>query len=243
MEMNSDHSTGLRERQKLKSRERILTAAHDLIRATGSAGFSMRSVADGAELSLGTVYNFFGSKGALLQALLQTMVERLENEMDGLWRKEPLETLLTLAEAAGRHYAADPDFQRVLLRSVLGSNDIGDNGFDVGPSIKLYKRPVEAAIANGQLRSDVDAEVVARNLVTTFLGSLILWVREVIDGEELRIQVMYAFSVVLFASCTEKSRADLLKAQHRYQRQLTTRFFQNRAAASDTRIAGTHKQA
>jgi AcrR family transcriptional regulator len=202
----------------------------------------MRSVTDRAELSLGTVYNFFGSKGALLHALLQTMLERLENEMDGLWRKEPLQTLLTLAEAAARHYAADPHFHRMLLRSVLGSNEIGNNGFDVGPSIKLYQRPVEAAIAKGQLRSDVDAEVVARNLVTTFLGSLIFWVREAIDGEELRIQVMYAFSVVLLALCTGESRAGFLKVHQRYQRQLTTRFFQNRAAACDAPIAATRKE-
>jgi AcrR family transcriptional regulator len=243
METNSDHPAGLRERQKLKRRARILAAAHNLIRGTGSVGFSMRSVADLAELSLGTVYNFFGSKDALLHALLLTMVERLENEMDGLWHKQPLQTLLTLAETGARHYAAEPDFHRVLLRSFLGSSDVRDNRFDVGPSIKLYQRPVEAAIGNGQLHREADAEVVARNLTSTFLGSLILWVREAIDGEELSIQVMYAFSVVLLALSTDASRAELLKAHQRYQRQLTARFFQRRIAVSGTPIAASRREA
>ncbi len=241
MDMNSDHPTGLRERQKLKRRARILNAAHDLIRATGSAGFSMRSVAERAELSLGTVYNFFGSKGALLHGLMLTMVENLETEMDRLSRKEPLQTLLTLAETAARHYAADPDFHRVLLRAALGSSEAGDNRFEMGPSVKLYRRPIEAAIADGQLRSDVDAEVIAGSLTTTFFGSLVLWAREAIDGEELLYQVLYAFSAVLLASCTEKSRAGLLAAQRRYQRHLTS--LRNRRAASDPRTAGTRKPA
>ncbi len=243
IEMNSDNPVGLRERQKLKRRTRILAAAHDLIRTTGSVGLSMRSVAERAELSLGTVYNFFGSKGALLEALLQNMVERLERETDALWRKEPLKTLLTVAETAAKHYGADPDFHRVLLRSVLGSNEIRDSGFDVGSSIKLYQKPVEAAISNGQLRAEVDAETVARDLVITFLGSLILWVREAIDGDELRIQVLYAFSLVLLGVCAEESRAELLKANHRFQRQLSNKFSLNRGTACEIPTAKTAKKA
>jgi len=193
----------------------------------------MQSVANRAELSLATVYNFFGSKGELLYALLQQMVGRLELEMDGLWREEPLQTLLMLAETAANHYAADADFNRRLLRSVWGSPQIRGNEFDVGPSIKLYQKPVKAAISSGQLRREADAEVVARNLVVTFLGSLVLWVHEAIGNEELRIQVLYAFSLALLGVCTEESRAELLNANQRFEQQLSREFFQNRGATTE----------
>ena len=63
---------GLRERRKLERRERILAAAQELIRATGSLGLSMRALALKAEVSLATPYNLFGSKGAVLHALRLT---------------------------------------------------------------------------------------------------------------------------------------------------------------------------
>jgi AcrR family transcriptional regulator len=239
--MNSQYPIGLRQRQRVKRRARILTAAQDLIRATGSVGLSMRSVAERAELSLGTVYNFFGSKGALLYALLHQMVEQLEREMDVSWSTEPLQTLLMVAETAAKHYAADPDLHRVLLRSVLGANEIPGGGLDVAPSVKLYQKPLQAAISAGQLREEADAEIIARDLVISFLGSLILWVRETIGGDELRIQVLYAFSLVLLAVSAETSRAELLKINQRFQRQLSSEFFHLGASVKRARLERARK--
>ena len=88
------------------------------------------------------------------------------------------------------------------------------------------------AISSGQLRREADAEAVARNLVVTFLGSLVLWVHEAIGNEELRIQVLYAFSLALLGVCTEESRAELLNANQRFEQQLSREFFQNRGTTT-----------
>jgi AcrR family transcriptional regulator len=62
--------TGLRERQKAGRREGILKAAAALFRREGFAATSMEQVAELAQLSVGTLYNYFASKGDLLLALV-----------------------------------------------------------------------------------------------------------------------------------------------------------------------------
>jgi AcrR family transcriptional regulator len=61
---------GLRERQKAGRREGILKAAAVLFRRDGFAATSIEQIAELAELSAGTVYNYFASKGDLLLALV-----------------------------------------------------------------------------------------------------------------------------------------------------------------------------
>src|SRR5215470_9123937 len=62
--------TGLRERQKAGRRRDILGAASLLFRRDGFAETSIEQIAGRAQLSAGTVYNYFGSKGDLLLALV-----------------------------------------------------------------------------------------------------------------------------------------------------------------------------
>ena len=62
--------TGLRERQKAGRREGIIKAAALLFRRDGFAATSIEQIAERAELSAGTVYNYFASKGDLLLALV-----------------------------------------------------------------------------------------------------------------------------------------------------------------------------
>ena len=81
---------GLREKRKLERRERILAAAQELIRATGSLGLSMRALATKAEVSLATPYNLFGSKRAIVLAVLQD-VREFHDRFSHLRATDPLE--------------------------------------------------------------------------------------------------------------------------------------------------------
>jgi AcrR family transcriptional regulator len=62
--------TGLRERQKAGRRRDILDAAAMLFKRDGFTAASIEQIAERAELSAGTVYNYFPSKGDLLLALV-----------------------------------------------------------------------------------------------------------------------------------------------------------------------------
>lgn len=62
--------TGLRERQKAGRRRDILDAAATLFKRDGFAAAGIEQIAERAQLSAGTVYNYFPSKGDLLLALV-----------------------------------------------------------------------------------------------------------------------------------------------------------------------------
>src|SRR5271169_6493959 len=72
-----DRPTGLRERQKLKRERRILKAAERLFARKGYAEVAMEDVAARAGLAVGTIYNYFPSKSALLLAIVRSETESL----------------------------------------------------------------------------------------------------------------------------------------------------------------------
>ena len=137
----------------------------------------MRALALKAEVSLATPYNLFGSKGAVLHALRLTVLEKFQHEMNQLRSRDPLDDLLHIAELGAATYASDPPFYRTLMGAMMASNIGIHDGEIEGGSVRLWQRPVEAAIRGGLLRADADAEFVARDLVISFLGVLDLWVR------------------------------------------------------------------
>ena len=57
---------GLRERKKAKTQDRILQSAIELFGENGYANTTMEQIAERAEVGVGTLYNYFGSKRALL---------------------------------------------------------------------------------------------------------------------------------------------------------------------------------
>ncbi len=66
----------LRERQRERRRQNILDAAWQLIGEKGLDNTSIEEVAARAEVGPATVYNYFGSKNDLLQALLVLYIEQ-----------------------------------------------------------------------------------------------------------------------------------------------------------------------
>ncbi len=68
---------GLRGRQKLDRERRIVKAAERLFSRKGYVGVAMEEVAARAGLAVGTIYNYFPSKSALLLAIIRRESESL----------------------------------------------------------------------------------------------------------------------------------------------------------------------
>lgn len=69
--------TGLRERQKADRTRRILEAASGLFRMQGYDAVRIEDIAAAAEVSAGTCYNYFSTKGDLLLAIVSMEVEEV----------------------------------------------------------------------------------------------------------------------------------------------------------------------
>lgn len=69
--------TGLRERQKADRTRRILQAASTLFRAQGYDPVRIEDIAAAADVSVGTCYNYFSTKGDILLAIVSMEVEEV----------------------------------------------------------------------------------------------------------------------------------------------------------------------
>ena len=89
--------TGVRQKKHARTEAAILRAAASLITRNGFENTSIEDIADRAEVGVGTVYNYFGSKNALLLALMQRDTEDLLKGGEAVLAKPPKkpETALT----------------------------------------------------------------------------------------------------------------------------------------------------
>ncbi len=69
--------TGLREKHKADRDRRILKAASKLFRSAGYEGTRIERIADAADVSTGTIYNYYRNKGDLLVAIVAMEVNEV----------------------------------------------------------------------------------------------------------------------------------------------------------------------
>src|SRR5215471_6849715 len=79
-----------RQARSKKRFETILDAAAEVFASSGFEAATMESIADGAETSIGSVYQFFPNKLAVFQALAERCLERSRMLFDGMMTPEAL---------------------------------------------------------------------------------------------------------------------------------------------------------
>ena len=112
----------LRQERAADTRRRIAAAALDLFAEHGFGGTAVAAIAERAGVSAQTVYATFGSKGALLRALLEQMEE---NADAALWREriaadpDPRGKLTAFAQWSAGLFASG----KAVITAGLGVND------------------------------------------------------------------------------------------------------------------------
>lgn len=86
----------LRERNKQRVRERILAAASELFRSVGYDQTTMDEIAERAEISRGTLFNYFPTKDALLRPFMQDIFQTRIRPAVALYLDEQHSTLQAL---------------------------------------------------------------------------------------------------------------------------------------------------
>jgi AcrR family transcriptional regulator len=88
MSGTSQSTPGLRSRKKAKRREEIIAAARRLFAQQGIDATTMADIAEAAEISAPTVFNYFGSKDGVLIALISDGTsEARERDRQLLWQE------------------------------------------------------------------------------------------------------------------------------------------------------------
>lgn len=149
---------GLRERKKIELRERLCDEARRLFAAQDSAGVSVDVIAEAAGVSRATFFNYFPSKGALLDELAGRMTDRLRRYLEEERALgQPLEA--TLVHWFARS-AATIRRSEALSRLLFGHAFAGAEENELrATQMAAVHRAYEGLVADAQARGEVDARV------------------------------------------------------------------------------------
>lgn len=209
-----------REQAKAERRLRIVQAARDLIQETGDAGLSMRSLAAKAGVSLATPYNLFGSKRAVLVALLED-IKGFGDRFGQLKPQDPLDRILSAAQLAVSYYEADPAFYRALWASILAASGSEERVAIFNPKRdSFWLKLLDDAVAAKLLLPEIETAMLLRSLDYTFRSVMLHWVIAEIDLEDVQAAVGYGYALALRGAATSEGQQLLLARLKAYQSKL-----------------------
>jgi AcrR family transcriptional regulator len=211
---------GRREQAKAERREKIVRAARDLIRETGDTDLSMRMIAKRAEVSVATPYNLFGSKRAVVMAVLEDERDFVQKYLK-LKVANAIERIFEAHALAYGYFVRDPDFYRPLWRALLDANQKDETGL-VSPERQAQTRAAWHALLSsaqdeGLLRRDLSVEILERLLSQLAGGALLSWAVGSLDTDDLLPNVGLGYAMVLNSAATPAGAALLGRKISRYR--------------------------
>lgn len=219
-----------REQAKTERRRRIIAAARDLIRETGDTGLSMRAIASRAGVSLATPYNLFGSKRAIVLAILED-VREFHERFSRLPKTDPVERIFQALAISIGYYVEDPDFYRTLWTAVLDTSGKELRTAILNPqSHAFWAALIAEAAKDGAFAPEIDLDLLLRNLNFTFESVMLNWVFGAVDVADLEASVAYGYALALRGAASPAAGARLEAEVIRQQTRLAALRAESQAA-------------
>ena len=209
-----------REQAKAERRDRIVAAARDLIRETGDAGLSMRAIAARAGVALTTPYSLFGSKRAIIVALLDD-VRDFHDRFARVPADDPIARIFAAIEFSLAYLADDPSFYRTLWSEALRF-DGGDLRDDLqSPERDAFWHALLADARDaGALLPGLAIDPLLRALDAVYVATMLAWVLGAIQTERLGARIGYGYTLALRGAATDAHRAALEQRLRDFQQML-----------------------
>lgn len=175
--MAESHNLTRRERRAAERKLQIINAAAHLFAEKGFHRTTTRDIAEEADVSEGTLYNYFESKDDLLLDIMD-MLDDLPSDADQihpLVLEDAREFLITMMR--GRRELIDqyhPMLQSV-LSEILVNPDLRQRYYNeqISPGIILISQQLQELLDHGQFRT-INIPHTARMLVALMLGLYVL---------------------------------------------------------------------
>lgn len=161
------------DRQRERTRRRLLDAGRALIAERGVAGLRIQEITERADVALGSFYNHFTSKEDLVEGVVSEILSDLAaTTVDAPWNGvDPAEMVASANLRFIRLAYDDPDFARLVVN--LGNADMLF-GAAVAPAARIA---VERGIATDRFAvADLGVTLAA------VIGGAFELIREVLDG-------------------------------------------------------------
>ena len=154
----------LRERNKQKVTERIIAAAMELFKAHGCEQTTMDDIAEKAEISRGTLFNYFPSKDALLLPWGQEILEQyVQPQLTAYLNAQTptIEVLRFLFASMSENVLAAPDVMRAFVGEALKATNKPQVERARTGMMEVIIQVLRYGQARGEVRSDLPLEDMA----------------------------------------------------------------------------------
>ena len=159
---------GLRERQKAARESRILKAASAKFRASGYRSVRIEDLAEIAEVSVGTVYNYYQTKGDILIATVAMEVEEVLDAGSHILEDPPAEVGQALLALIYAYYDHSLEYLSKEMWRTAMAHSIESPGTPSGRRYAELDRRLARQVADLiralQARGSVRAELLADDL-------------------------------------------------------------------------------
>jgi AcrR family transcriptional regulator len=185
---------GLRAKQKANRTERILAAATKLFRDQGYDAVRIEDISEHAEVSVGTFYNYFQTKGDILVAIVSLEVEEVLLAGAAVVAKPPgkvAEALQKLVEVYCDHsvvYLSKEMWRTAMALSILNPETPFSRRYsDLDGSLRdQVCGLIKALQAFGTARADVDAVAIGEALFNNLNMMFIEYVKSDMPLDDLK---------------------------------------------------------
>jgi len=186
---------GRRERKKEETKQKIFLAAVKLFNDKGFQATTVDEIAEAADVSKGTFFNYFPRKESLVEYLAEENLEAVEEAAGGN-DVSATERIRRLYDALAQGYAENPELSRTVMRSAMerlcaSAKDGAWMRFE-----ELAIRVIREGQESGEFRREPDPKVVHGALVSCFIGSVIWWLGERLECADQRTRDMALTDVI-----------------------------------------------
>jgi AcrR family transcriptional regulator len=197
-----------RERHKDQRRINIIDAAYALLREVGVDELSVKMIADRADVSAATVYNLFGTKGAVLAKVYDRDFEGFAAKLAAADAPNALDAIFEAIRITADLYRNDPSFYRGMsIRNPRAEPELVVSVQD--PRRSFWQRLLELAIGQGDLVPDARTDLVAMAVLQLGSGAFGFWCADLITVDEMELQTAYGIARLLRGLARPAGRAKL----------------------------------
>jgi AcrR family transcriptional regulator len=172
----ADPKLSLRERKKQKNRARILEVARDLFQSQGFDATSIEQIAQEAEISRGTFFNYFATKETLLGAIADEELAWLQHRVE--FDLAPIPSAVAKIRRTMRMFVDDTlPFLQVARYVFLDAlqHPTGEESTSIRLG-EILRRLVVEAQSSGEIRADLDPVEISHAITGAYMAALFSWV-------------------------------------------------------------------
>jgi AcrR family transcriptional regulator len=197
-----------RERHKDRRRAQIIEAANDLLREVGADDISVKMIADRADVSAATLYNLFGTKGAVLEKVYARDFEAFAAKVAAAGAPSALDEIFEAIRIVTDLYRSDPAFYRGMsIRNPRAEPELVTSVQE--PRQAFWRRLVERAIKERDLAAETRTDLLSMAMLQLGGGAFGAWVSDLIGLDEMEQQTCYGLARLLLGVARPAGRAKL----------------------------------